>query len=357
MTAARRRLLALVAAVAMIGAAIGVRSAIDDDGRSGSRSSDGPLRLLCARELGAACDDLAAGRDDVRVTIASETTSVAQLSGVADDEITSLGYDGWLTFERDAQIVRDARARAGVRPAVGAPSAPIARSPIVLAVWKDRSAVLAQRCPGVGWQCLGDTAGVPWVDLGGDVRWGAVKPGHPDPADYGDGLAVIGQAAVALAGGPNPSRDDYADDGFLERFGRLERAVPSGVTAAASAFERMLIAGPAAYDVVATIEAEAGPLLARASADRRDQVELLYPAPVATLDVVFAPVSRASGADRLGEIVSGDEGRAALAGAGYRVRDEARASGIPATPELPDSSNLPDAGSLVALLETRREVI
>lgn len=354
MTLAARRFAALVVAIAMIGAAIGIRSVLDDHS-STTRSTGGPLRLLCATPLETACDELAS-RTDVRVTVAPEGETVATLSQLADDDIRDLGYDGWLTFERDAQIVHDARARAAVRPVVAAPSAAIGRTPVVLAVWKDRAEVLARRCPGVGWPCLADVAGTAWTDLGGDTRWGSVKPGHADPDDYGEGLAVIGQAAATLVGRTDPSRDDYADDAFLERFGRIERAVPSGLTAAASPFARMLTAGPAAFDVVATVEAEAGPLLARASADRRDQVDLLYPAPVATLDVVFAPVVGADGADDLRAVATGDDGRGALAAAGYRVPGETPARGIPATPALPDASNLPGAGSLVALLETRQEI-
>ena len=318
MTVAARRLVALVAAVAMVGAAIGIRSAIDDDGGGSGPSSDRPLRLLCASELEAACDDLAS-RTDVRITITGEGATVAELSQVGDDDIGTLGYDGWLTFERDAQIVRDARERAAVRPAIGPPSDPIGRSPLVLAVWKDRASVLASACNEVDWHCLGDVAGTPWSTIGGDVRWGAVKPGHADPAEYGDGLVVIGQAATQYFGFAVPSRDDYADDGFLEWFGRLERAVPGGLTAAASPFERMLTAGPAAYDAVGTFEAEAGPLLARTASDRRDQVRLLYPAPVATLDVVYAPVVGARGAAALRDVVTGDDGRAVLARAGWRV--------------------------------------
>ena len=355
MTVAARRFAALVVAIAMIGAAVGIRSVMDGDSNRSGTSSAGPLRLLCARELADACDDLAS-RSDIQVTVAAEGQSVATLSSVADTDIDTLGYDGWLTFDHDAQIVRDARARAAVRPSVGRPSESVGRSPLVLAVWNDRATVLGAACGDVDYRCLGDVAGTPWTTIGGDVRWGSVKPGHADPADDGDGLAVIGQAATQYLGRTDPSRDDYADDTFLEWFGRLERAVPGGLTAAASPFERMLTAGPAAYDAVGTYEAEAGPLLARASADRRDQVRLLYPAPVATLDVVYAPISGARGADALRDVVTGDDGRAALARAGWRVPGVDAARGIPTTPGLPNGPELPDAGSLVALLETWREI-
>ena len=355
MTTGAKRWLALLGALAMIGAAAGVRTAIDGDGGGTTTSSDAPLRLLCARELQDVCDDLAS-RTDVRVTVVSAPESIATLSSVADADVRRLGFDGWLTYDHDAEIVRDTRRRAALRPAIGVPSDPIGRSPLVLAVWKDRASVLTARCGELGWTCIGDVAGTPWSAIGGDPGWGSVKPGHADPAATGDGLAVIGQAASQFLGNVNPSRDDYADDTFLEWFGRLERSVPRGLTAASSPFERMLTAGPAAFDAVGTTEAEAGPLLARSAADRRDQVRLLYPAPVATIDVVYTPVVGTRGADALRDLVTGDEGRSALAHAGWRVPGVARARGIPASPALGRRANLPDAGSLVALLETWREL-
>jgi hypothetical protein len=81
---------------------------------------------------------------------------------------------------------------------------------------------------------------------------------------------------------------------------------------------------------------------------------LLYPAPVATADVVFAKVT---GRDTdVGDTVTGDDGRAALARAGYRVDGEDRAQGVPDKPALPDDSNLPPVDTLEALLQTWREV-
>ena len=54
--------------------------------------------------------------------------------------------------------------------------------------------------------------------------------------------------------------------------------------------------------------------------------------------------------------MTGDDGRAALAHAGFRVDGEDRRPGVPDRPRLARSDNLPDAGSLEALLQTWREV-
>jgi hypothetical protein len=233
---------------------------------------------------------------------------------------------------------------------------PIGRSPLVFAIWNDRAQVLAAHCGGtVTWKCVGDVAGTNWSSIGGQTSWGFVKPGHADPSATAEGLVVIGQAAASFLGNTNPSSDDFTSDAFLQWFGGLERAVPSGGGVGdASPLQQMLAAGPAAFDVVATTEAEAGPQIAAASRDRRDRLRLLYPSPVATADVVFAPVV-GRGSD-LSDRVTGGDARAAVARAGFRVEGEHRAPGVPATPSLPVREGLPGAGALEALLGTWREV-
>jgi hypothetical protein len=345
--------LALLGALAMVGAALIVRDAIDDD-TGGSKRGGTPV-LLCATELEVACDELAR-EADVKILYEPAGLTTGTLSTLADAERADLEYDGWLTFERNAEIVVEARKRTALAPALGAIEGLVARSPLVLAMWRDRERALSASCGGeVTWSCLGDTAGTSWRAIGGEAAWGDVKPGHADPETTSEGLAVIGQAATQFFDRSNLSRDDYEDDAFLDWFARLERAVPpDGGVGDDSPLVRMLTAGPAAFDVVATTEAEAGPRLADASRDRRDRIRLLYPSPVATVDVVFAPVvNRGIG---LLDLLAGDEGRTAFAHAGFRVGGDPEVEGVPATPALPARENLPDAGALEALLQTWREV-
>ena len=188
--------------------------------------------------------------------------STDEIATVPDDRIRDLGFDGWLTLSRNAEIARDRRTRASLAPAIEEPSERIARSPLVIGIWKDRAAALAPACQDrqITWRCIGELAGRPWVTLAqGQPAWGAVKPGHSDPATTGEGLLVIGQAASSYFGRSDLTLDDYADDGFLEWFGRLENAV----RLTDSPFEQMLVGGAALYDMVGTTEAEAGPELAR----------------------------------------------------------------------------------------------
>ena len=351
----RARLLALLVAAAMVGGAILIRDAIDDDGGNHDAGEGRTPVLLCATELAEVCDELAES-GDVEIMIESARTTTDRLASLSDDARRSEPYDGWVAFSRDIEIVREARQRSALRPVLESPSDAIARTPLLLAIWRDRAAALEQDCGGeVTWRCLGEVAGELWRSHGGEATWGNVKLGHADPSLTGEGLTVIGQAAAQYFDRNDLSRDDYLDDRFFEWFTRLEGAVPTGGgTGDESPFVRMLTAGPAAFDVVATTEATAGPELAAASRDKRERVRLLYPSPVATADVRFA--SFVDGNEDLFDLVTGDDARAALGHAGYRVDGEDRAKGVPDTPPLPGRANLPDAGALEALLDTWRAV-
>jgi hypothetical protein len=354
MSAGAKKGLAVLAAVVLVLGAIGVRALIDgggDDGGGPDRPEGAP-RLLCATELVQACQALD-DDSDVEITYAPAGTTFDELRALPDADLEALGYDGWLTFARDAEMVTSERERQGLEPALGDISSPIGRSPLLIAAWKERADALAPRCGGeVTWKCIGDVAGRSWASVGGQAAWGTVKVGHPGPDTTGTGLGVIGQAAAQFFGRSDLDRADVQDDPeFLDWFEQLERSVDIGD----APVHQMLLTRAAEIDFAATTEADAGPELARASRDLRDQVRLIYPSPVATVDVVFAPIA---GRDTdLGDLVTGDDGRSAVARAGYRVDDEDRAPGVPDRPPLPARSNLPDPGTLVALLETWHGVV
>lgn len=324
-----RRLLALIGALLMVGGALAIRSTIDDDNGGGS-NGDGTLRLLCASELANVCDEL----DRI------DGVEVDQVdAGSVTDDSDQLGdYDGWLTFERSAQRVRQARERAQLDPVIERASAPIARSPVIIAIAQQRAEVLAEHCGGdITWQCIGDVGGTPWQSIGGSITWGDVKPAHADPEDTAEGLVIIGQQAAHFFGRENLSTFDFEDDGFLDWLGNVKP--PELVS---NGFDGLLTTRSATYDVVATLEARTDTALAQ-----RERVELIYPAPVATADVVYASV--VDGDSELFDIVTGDDGQDALLSAGFRLDDEGE-------PGLPRDSNLPPAGALEALLQTWREV-
>lgn len=349
------RLLAVVAAVAMVAGALAVRERREaGDGAGGG--GGGPLRLVCSTELAGACERLArATRGRVEPTVEPARTTADRL---ARAEGSDAGLDGWLVAGPWPAMVADARRRAGRDPLLRT-SEVLARSPLAVAVWKDRAAALLARCGGSepSWRCLGDVAGKPWADVGGKEAWGRVEPGYPDRTTA-VGLAVLGAATAGYVGGTDIARIDLEeDDGYRGWLADLERSVPSRP---AELVDRMLVAGPAAFDWVATVEAEAAPAVARSA--RRDKPILLYPSPVVTADVVLGTVPGRRPAALAG-IVGGSAGRHALAGSDWRVpgTPAGAARGAlplpPAAPRtLPPESGLPPPGVLDAIAELAAEV-
>lgn len=332
------RVLAVVAAIAMVAGALFARSRIDDD----EERSTTTLRLVCTTELAGVCDGLAASEESrIETRVEPPATTADALVHLGPGQRPS--FDGWLATAPWPAIVAENRSRAGDAGLDVTTGRVLARSPVVLAVRADRRSVLEAACGGTpGWKCLGQAAGKRWEALpGGKADWGDVKPGHPS-VDTASGLTVLGGATVGYFDGRGDlSSADLDEAGYQDWLDRLERAVPGRP---ASPFQTMLTR-LSSFDAVGTLEAEAGPLLATAS---NKNVGLLYPSPVATADVVLATTGGRA-ADLLTAIVSGAPGRRALARSGWRVAGEPAAAGVPGEPELPAASNLPEPGVLDAL--------
>ena len=315
-----RRLLAVVAAVAMVAGSIAIRSRLDR--REEDRAN--PLRVVCASELGTVCDVLR--RTSAQVTVEPAPRTADRLGRAEDAEI-----DGWLAPAPWPQIVDGRRRPAGLLPLFGEVSPPLARSPLVLVVNK------TVRCSGdLGWKCLGDLAVA-----------GQAKPGLPHPGDDGLGVLVLGDATAAYFGrSADLTRSDLDDTGFARWFSAVVNATPRSFSGG-SRLEEMLATGTAVYDAVGTIEAEAAPVLERSAAAVRNRVDLLYPEPMATVDVVLA-----GSGGRLREVAGGEAVRKALADAGWRLDARTTNTGPPLAP----ANNLPPPGFLDALRSRAAEV-
>lgn len=325
-----RRVLALVAAAGMIAGSLAVRARLD----RGQEERANPLRLVCAAELGPACDAL--DRSRARVTREPAGTTAERLGRSTEADP---GVDGWLVTSPWPQIVDGRRRAAQLAPLFTDVTPPLARSPLVLVAQRALADRLAPRCGGpVGWKCLGEAAAAP----------GGPKPGHADPATDGLGTLVIGQATAAFFGRGDLSTADLDDAGFAKWFAALERAAPP-VASGASPLNEMLGTNFSVYDAVGTVEAEALPVLNVSAA--RDKVVLLYPSPMATADVVLAGpgdgVSR-----RMRDVAGATTTRRALAVAGWRVEGAAPAP----VPPLPPTNGLPSPGFLDALRTRAAEV-
>ncbi len=323
----------------MVVGSLAVRSRLDESAGNGGGGGGDSLRLVCSTELFQVCEAL---NEDLTVSVEPAGVTADRLSKAPDGPAS---LDGWLVPSPWPEIVRGARQRSGLTPMLDAAGPPLARSPLVLAVWPDRAAVLRQRCPGgqVTWRCWGDLAGQ-----------GQIKPGHAD-VNEAVGLAAVGAATAGFsANRPDLARADLEDnDDYRSWLARLERAVSTFRPTGGSALQDMLLKGPVQFDAVATTEAEAAPLVAGSA--RTDKPVVIYPSPVTTVDVVLATVP-GNRAKRLNAAVRGDDGLDALARSGWRVPRRRPANGIPSQPELPAAGGLPDAGILEFLRTLSKEV-
>ena len=319
------RLLAFAAAIAMVAGALAVRNRMDDD--EVARSTE--LELLCATELEDVCLALQDDPDSaISIVVQPVGTTLEQLA-TAD----SAEFDGWLTPGPFPQMLRETRKAAQHTPLIDAVSRPLARSRLALVMWNERAAVLATQCTdkAVELKCLGNAAGRPWKDLGGQDTWGSVKTALPDPASTAAGLVALGAGTSVFFGQPDVGRleiDDSVEYGtWLDNLRRAN----VGIDVAG-----LLAGGASRVDAVAGLEATITPVV-RAAANA-DSVSVIYPSPVATADVYLGTIDSERGT-RLIELLAGDLGRTALADAGWRVNDDS----------LPPVSYLPTPGLLSVL--------
>src|SRR5919202_6922334 len=91
-----RRLLALLAAAAMVAGSVAIRSRLDRN----EEDRTNPVRVVCASELGRVCDSV--GRTGARVTVEAATTTAERLGTSSGDDP---GLDGWLVPAPWPQIV------------------------------------------------------------------------------------------------------------------------------------------------------------------------------------------------------------------------------------------------------------
>lgn len=291
-----RRVLAVLGAVLMVAVALLVRSALDGDdagGGNGDRGGDDVLTLLCAEELAEACGTLEeAGLAEV--TIEPVGVTVDRLGAVDAD----LEVDAWLTLDPFPQQVNDRRQFATGSALFAEPIDTGVSTGLALVAQNDRAAALEAECAEVGWACVGDAAGQPWVDHGGEAAWGPVKPGYDAPDTSATGLLVLAQAMADHLSDP-----DFASQDIDERWlGDLEDAVPTRT--AGSSLLRLAQQGGAAFGAVGALGAEAETVAATAQGE---DLTIFYPAPMIRTSVVVAP-GRGADEDLIEDLVDLTDG-------------------------------------------------
>ncbi len=190
----------MLGAVAMVAIAVVVRSALDGGGDDPDVDpGDDEVVLVCDPDLRAACNALG---DDVVVRVEDSAATAAAL---VDGSLTDV--DGWVT---SAAWLEVARSRTEAVEDAGTVEV-LASSEVAVAVDEDRADAVADHCAGASiWRCLGDSAGRPWSDLGGDARWGPLRTGLPD-ADTAVGLSVAASVAAGFFGDAEFAANDFTE--------------------------------------------------------------------------------------------------------------------------------------------------
>lgn len=337
-----RRVLALLVAVGLVVGAVQVRTRLFGPGTA-DPVAGADVRLVCLRELADVCTDLAPG--DRPPQIEDAATTVARFTQ------RDPGVDVWLTISPWPEMAANARARAQLPELTAATGDVLARSPVLLAARRDRSAVLEADCPDgeITWRCVGDHADDPWQDLGGQSGWGRVKVGLDQPAERAQGLLTLAQITADWFDGGQLTSQSLGSPEYFAWLSDLGAAVdPAG---GQSPLERMLLTGGADYEFTGALESVAVPLL-RSAPQRAEGLTLRRLAPEVTADVVavgYGDVDAAA-VDELGARLA-----APLRDAGWRVE------GGPAPSEaggaaLPASDGLSSAAVLEVLRQNWIEV-
>ena len=326
------RVMAVLAAVAMVVGAIVVRARIDSGDNNAPLTGRGALKLLCASELASACEQLRGA--DVEVTIEPAAVTADRLRSL---EANDASFDGWVAPGPWRDVV-DATPSIGQRSALRFRLGPRG-SPLMLAVWKDKRVSL--NCPEpLDLGCVGDAVNSRGFRLGvasddeavGVLADAALGVGHADNADF--------------------ATNDLRETDLAEWLtGIDERADRVGMNPGGRSFTELLTFGAANADGYLSTEADIGPQLVQAS--RRNDIEALYVRPVATADVTFNARVGSRG-DRLRALMRGERVRQLLNATGWRVEGRAPAAGVGSTPRLVDDDGLPSGGVLSALMEVTR---
>lgn len=308
------RVLAVLAAVVMITGAVLIRSRLDDNPPKIAAKTDpsGPLTIVCVTELQAECDALHAAQPDVNTRVEDAATTADALAKGKSDA------DGWLTMEPWPEI-----ANGLVTKAIFTSSTPIASSPLVIAMAKEREVVLAPNCAGgvIGWKCLGDNVGRPWTDLtGGVTAWGNITVGNPRLTSA-TGMLLYGNAITGYFGRTDIATNDLAND---SGFGAWNTTMKSTFSES-DPFLDFVAQLPTKFGAVGATSAEEQTNIGVHTAE----VTVVNPVPLATAVVELAPVADGARAQRVEQLASAASMMQTLQQQGWTIGQIPAQTGLP----------------------------
>ena len=328
------RIVAILVALGMVGGAVAYRlNAASDGGGSGGGGSSGPVAVVCATELGAACTALAGQVDGVDVTVERAADTASRLIGA--DSGAEVELDGWLTPGPWPAMVDEARRAAGRSALFDDLGDPIARSPLLLVARDDAGS--GEQCLGDGpveWKCVGDAAGAGFRLSG--------------PAS-GEATAILHYGALA---GSYLGTIDYGTNDLtgeaVQWLHVVEQQISATRSGQATSLAKFLVA-PAVAEAFLTTEAEWAK--ATFGAANVSAFGAFVLAPAATADLHLGLRSGSGRAERLAELFEDDPALELVRQQGWRVPGRPSIAGVVPDLKLQDTNGLPSAGVLQGLRE------
>lgn len=268
------RVLAVVAAVAMIVGAVAYRSSRDSSSTVSAGSPDVRLGVVCASELGAVCDALSGA------TVEPAAVTADRLLGARS--AAEGGVAAWLAPGPWAAMVDAGRRTAALPKLFEGRGEVLGRTELVAVVRKGQT---PSACVGaaVSWKCLGDAAQEPSFRIGGD------------PADHAIGLFVRAAALSGFIGNTTFGSNDIEDAaaGWLANVdARLDAAPGFGATS----LQQFLVTPGSARAYLTTGAA--------AATSPSPGVDVVTPTPAAGIEVVLARTTEDGGDVSVAKVTS-----------------------------------------------------
>jgi hypothetical protein len=217
-----KRLLAILAAAAMVAGAWFVRTKVIDKkttvaaGGDTTQPTSAPAsdrRVVCVAELDEVCR-----LSGSIYTVEPVSTTLATLTSEPNPDIV------WITTSPLPEMADAARVRASLPPLPVDQRKTLASTTVVMAAPTERVAVLKAACPDLSWKCIGDKTNRPWKEIGGQAGWQDVTFRHRDPLTSAGGLSVFGAALAGRTGRTDIGTGDLAASDVRSWTNQLENA-------------------------------------------------------------------------------------------------------------------------------------
>lgn len=159
-------------------------------------------------------------------------------------------------------------------------SEPLALTPMVFVMWKERHDAFIKRYGAVSFRTIGQALAEPtgWAGIAGKSEWGLFKFGHTHPNQSNSGLMTLVLMAHDYAGKSRGlSLTDILEPGFQKWLTGIETAVSGLSNSTGNQMREMVLKGPASFDLLFAYESVAIDYL-KSAEGRWGELEVTYPA-------------------------------------------------------------------------------